>query len=662
MLWLAAIVLLVLAGFSISALVTQREILNTDVVDDMEGQLRDRMTIWEENLLRTLSEVMEQASAADVSHKQLQARLRGTYPWFDSLYVWIPRRPGAVPGKTTPPQAVYPNAKVQDRLQVYAARECVVAAKALPPETSPADLADAYVRGCADENLPVRAFGASEAATMLIQAGEFRAALIALNLAEIDDDKPLMADIDKGVTPFRRVVRRIQRSEALLGLGLTDESLDLLYRTGKDITRLDAPEAESVLLYVRYPVMYQLRLNGRADQMHEIQGALDGAERRLRALREITQRMLPQPSSEATEAPRFVYDQYSDTPFLLYYGQVRDRTRGVALHLHQDAILEDFLRTIKRLRRYLVITDASGAHVAGSHTGGEVVLEIPFSRTFTHLRIGLRAEATESRLDKLATQQIAPLVITIVCVVLGFISLNSQAQSSRNRDILLQRQREFTTRVTHELKTPIAGIKVVAENLVIGAWKTKEDQAAMAERIMEEADRLTLRVDEILSMGQEQQMPSFQRFDPEEIVFECIDSWGPRLDQRGVKFNADLQPTDEIRGDMRGVRDAVSCLLDNALKYHDPEKEVPTVWLKLYQTGKKVHFEVTDNGIGVPRSMRTQIFDKFVRVEGPGRGKAGGHGLGLAQLQAIVKRHKGDVTCTEGVDGGTTFTIRLPAA
>jgi len=660
MLWLAAIALLVLAGFSFSSLVSQREALHTDVIDDFEHQLRDRMTVWEENLLSTLSEILEQAAADAVNHKQLQARSRDRFSWFDSLYVWVPRRPAQLPGKTTAPRVVYPPGRMKDRMEVYAARRCVLDAKAMPAGSEPRAVAEAFVHGCRDENLPVRAYTSSEAATVLIQAGDFRAALSALSLPEIDDNKPLMADLDKGVTPFRRVVRRIQRSEALLGLERTDEALDLLYKTGRDICRLDAPEAESVLLYVRYPVLYQLRLNGRTEQMREIQSAIDQAELRLRALREITQRMLPQAPSEATEAARFVYDQYSDTPFLLYYGQVRNQTRGVALHVDQGAILEDFLRTIKRLRRYLVITDASGAHVAGSHTGGDVILEVPFSRTFTHLRIGLRQVATEARLDKLAPQQIAPLVITVVCLVLGFIALNSQAASARNRDILLQRQREFTTRVTHELKTPIAGIKVVAENLVIGAWKTPEERAAMAERIVDEADRLTLRVDEILAMGRNVQMPDPEPFDPEEIVFECIDSWGPRFEQAGVKLVADLHPTDEILGNARAVRDAVSCLLDNALKYHDPKRRPPTVWLKLYPSGRKVHLEVTDNGIGVPAGMRGQIFDRFVRVEGPGRGKSGGHGLGLAQVAAIAKRHRGDVVCTDGVDGGSSFVIRLP--
>ena len=70
---------------------------------------------------------------------------------------------------------------------------------------------------------------------------------------------------------------------------------------------------------------------------------------------------------------------------------------------------------------------------------------------------------------------------------------------------------------------------------------------------------------------------------------------------------------------------------------------------------------VTDNGLGVPKAMRRKVFDRFVRVEGPHRGKAGGHGLGLHQVKEIVVAHKGSVACLESPGGGASFVLRLPA-
>jgi two-component system sensor histidine kinase AdeS len=72
--------------------------------------------------------------------------------------------------------------------------------------------------------------------------------------------------------------------------------------------------------------------------------------------------------------------------------------------------------------------------------------------------------------------------------------------------------------------------------------------------------------------------------------------------------------------------------------------------------------EVVDNGLGVPPKLRKEIFQEFVRVEGPNRGLAGGHGLGLAQVARTAAAHGGDVVCTEGLDGGARFSLRLAAA
>ena len=117
-----------------------------------------------------------------------------------------------------------------------------------------------------------------------------------------------------------------------------------------------------------------------------------------------------------------------------------------------------------------------------------------------------------------------------------------------------------------------------------------------------------------------------------------------------------------MKGDAHAVRDAIGCLLDNALKYRSETRDDPQVWLNLTQEGHWVVVEVADNGIGVPPRMRRSIFEQFVRVEGPNRGRAGGHGLGLAQVAAIAGAHGGRCDCREGVEGGASFRLQLPVA
>jgi signal transduction histidine kinase len=125
-----------------------------------------------------------------------------------------------------------------------------------------------------------------------------------------------------------------------------------------------------------------------------------------------------------------------------------------------------------------------------------------------------------------------------------------------------------------------------------------------------------------------------------------------------VRLHADLHPTNSLVGDAAAVRDAVGCLLDNALKYRREGGE-SEVWLTLQQDGSEVVIDVIDNGLGVPPNMREAVFDRFVRIEGPNRGKSGGHGLGLAQVRDAAEAHGGSVACLEGKDGGARFVLRL---
>jgi signal transduction histidine kinase len=273
----------------------------------------------------------------------------------------------------------------------------------------------------------------------------------------------------------------------------------------------------------------------------------------------------------------------------------------------------------------------------------------------------VRESAVDAAVEKLSEQWVIPLAVIALCVGIGISALVAFDKAARQEYELLDRQRAFGTRVTHELKTPLAGIKVMAENIEAGHFRDDEHRRDMARRIVQETDQLTRRVDEVLAVAKQRSIPSPQPVDPEEILLIAIDEWGPRLQDAGVVLKAELAATDPILGDGNALKDAVACLLDNALKYRKEGREDNQVWLDLHQQGKSILVTITDNGIGVPRLMRKRIFDRFTRVEGPNRGSAGGHGLGLAQVKEIVTAHHGTVTCGDGVDGGAQFVIRLPA-
>jgi signal transduction histidine kinase len=358
-----------------------------------------------------------------------------------------------------------------------------------------------------------------------------------------------------------------------------------------------------------------------------------------------------------------IFDQYNEPPFIIFYQFVNaDNPYGAALQLEQQGLLADFMERLGGLGPYAVIEDSDGNVVMGQANPGEVTISVPFPRTLSYLRVGLLDTVIDRRLEGLSDQWLTPLVITFFCMIIGFAALSAQTRASRQQQRLLTRQREFTTRVTHELKTPLAGIRLMAENLMAGSFKDEAQARDMAKRIVNESDRLTDRVDNILALSRSRDIPKPKNFDPEEPVMDAIMDWSPRMEANQIDFSADLELTGEVHGDVQSLRDAIACLLDNAIKYRREEAESSKVLLRLYEDEKWVVIDVSDNGIGVPDDQRTVIFDKFARIEGPNRGRAGGHGLGLAQVQEIVSAHKGKVECTDGFDGGARFVILLPKA
>lgn len=648
----AGIALLILAVFSLSSLADHEEEVRRAMERQLAENLAERISVFESALLAELDVMVASASEPQADLPELQRMWRRQHPWFDALYVWS-AEPGGPAGSAI--RFVHPvgapAATPPANLCTRTAREA--AALQLPPPA----ITLLYVARCRSRPPAEQALAATETAELLRMQGFPMDALRVFALADVDDEAPLRATPEVGVA--LRVSRRLLLAVLAADVGERARADRLRRTTVAEILGLDAPELESTLFLVP-GVLDALAASG-AD-VRSLRARLALGEQRLGAYREIRQIAARPSTNHASEAARFSWDQYSDTPFLLYLRRHDSGTAGVALQLRQDALLRTFLARGARLADQIVISDLSGAPVAGATGKPLSPIGAPFAETLKHLRASLTDDAVAARVvpgGKVANLAIA--ATTLLCVLLGLGAIWEQAQANRRQHLLLQRQRDFTARVTHELKTPLAGIRVMAENLAAGAFRDASQREEMADRIVDEADRLTQRVEEILQVAKKRELPTAEPIDLEDLLLELLDVWGPRYDQAGITLHADLAPLDPVLGERRALRDAVSCLLDNALKYR--REDIPSsVWLTTREEDRWAEIEVLDNGIGVPPGQRTSIFERFVRVEGPGRGKAGGHGLGLAQVAEITAQHKGTVRCEEGVDGGSRFVVRLPLA
>jgi len=640
------VVLSILSAYALTSFYWQRVEQHNVAKREIERELHERVADWESDQLAYLHRLSIAIADSDSDYSRLDDQLSARESVLKGFFLWTTLPSPGLDGPAA--HWLYPRPTI---VRTPPRHPCVIQGMqdfALDPVSQ----ADAMIAGCYGQPMEVLIDAANEAA-----GGRLLPMGLTVEAEEILDH--LGEEADQMRPPWlRRITRQMIRSQIAEQLGEIPRSAGILMSIARTLCTMPPGDADGLLEAQGTEVRRRLGRVGSVDQYNAAFACMERATERLRVYREIENRIIPEQTSSSAP-PRIITDQYSDPPFSIYYGVVKDDT-GVALQLDRDAMIDDFLDGFQSLRNHLIVVDSTNSHVAGSHARDGIALEVRFERSFKDLRVLVGNRAIAERVPKYRASLLMPILVTLLCIVMGFIGLVAQHRGARRQRLLLTRQREFSTRVTHELKTPLAGIKVMAENLSLGAWKSEEHREQMAERIVQEADRLTARVDEILAVARDRHLPEPKPFEPEEALFAVLDDWGPRLDAAGVKLHAEIDPTDEVMGDYEAIRDVVACLVDNALKYHNDARLDPQVWLTLRQEGRDAVIRVIDNGIGIPKNMRESVFQRFVRVEGDNRGRSGGHGLGLYQVRDLVTRHRGKVKCSLGVDGGTKFTVTLP--
>jgi len=262
---------------------------------------------------------------------------------------------------------------------------------------------------------------------------------------------------------------------------------------------------------------------------------------------------------------------------------------------------------------------------------------------------------------------------TVVVVVLGIIFFTLLIAGVVVNTIFLvrevrrnERQDSFLNAVTHELKTPIASIRLYLETL----QKRPVDEARRQEfyRIMhQDSDRLLATVEQVLKAGEQGQRrhPAERTLIPfEPLVADCI---AVTLQRHHLPADAIvLEPVPgavrlPVSGNLEDLRTAVSNLLDNAVKYSPAGVKV-RCRLAIVDYNS-VALTVQDTGVGIPPNHLKRIFHRFYRVPGRSMMTIKGTGLGLFIVRSIARQHGGDATAASpGLGRGTTMTLRLPLA
>ena len=247
--------------------------------------------------------------------------------------------------------------------------------------------------------------------------------------------------------------------------------------------------------------------------------------------------------------------------------------------------------------------------------------------------------------------------LIIVGLVLNTIFLVREIRRNEQHDA-------FINAVTHELKTPIASIRLYLETLKSRSVDERQ-RVEFYDIMLADSDRLLHTVEQVLRAGRASHRRRGSNrtvIDLNEVVRECLDLTRVRhnLAPGALRYDESLNgESARVKGDVDDLRAAVSNLLDNAIKYSDADVKVSVEVANVDE--KHVAVRIADRGIGIPRGQLKRIFKRFYRAPGLVMARVKGTGLGLFIVHSIVERHGGRVFAeSAGVGQGSTFTIQLP--
>jgi two-component system sensor histidine kinase SenX3 len=217
---------------------------------------------------------------------------------------------------------------------------------------------------------------------------------------------------------------------------------------------------------------------------------------------------------------------------------------------------------------------------------------------------------------------------------------------------------DFVANVSHELKTPVGAISVLAETLI---GETDDELVIrLAGRMVAESMRMARTIDDLLELSRIEMGGEMaaSRVDLREVANEAAERAASLAHQSGVDIVVNVADGDvSVVGDSYQLVSAVGNLVDNAVKYSDGRG---TVIVGVTPSQDAVEISVTDSGIGIPASSLDRIFERFYRVDRSRGRTTGGTGLGLSIVRHIVHNHCGEVNVSSREGEGSVFVLRLP--
>ena len=255
---------------------------------------------------------------------------------------------------------------------------------------------------------------------------------------------------------------------------------------------------------------------------------------------------------------------------------------------------------------------------------------------------------------------IPAMIFTVVLLITFVFTIVVIFRQKRYSEI----KNDFINNMTHELKTPISSISLAAQMLSDeSVTKSPAMLTHLGGVINDESKRLRFLVERVLQMSMfDRKTASFKKkeLDLNELLESIASSFTLRVEHTGGKIYTEIEAVDSaIYVDEVHFQNAITNLMDNAVKYRKPEQPID-IYLRTWNEKDRLCFSIRDTGLGIKKENVKKIFDKFYRVHTGNVHDVKGFGLGLAYVKKIITLHEGEIKCESELGKGTTFIVSLP--
>jgi two-component system sensor histidine kinase SenX3 len=326
---------------------------------------------------------------------------------------------------------------------------------------------------------------------------------------------------------------------------------------------------------------------------------------------------------------------------------------------HAENVEEPWRVVIDALPLGVIVVDAGGQEiirngVASSVSGArhaEVLVDVVAEKL---LRFALTGSMVEEEV-KLAGPPLRVLVVRAVPLHDNGAMVTIEDITEQAR--LDQVRTDFVANVSHELKTPVGAISVLAETL---EGETQDELVLrLSGRMVSECERMARTIDDLLElsrieMGGEMLVAPVKLHD---VVREAVERAQLLAEHKNIALKVDEKADAIVQGDFYQLVSAVGNLVDNAVKYSD---EGSSVEIQITSNAQNANIAVQDHGVGIPADGIERIFERFYRVDRARSRGTGGTGLGLSIVRHVATNHEGDVSVSSREGEGSTFVLRLP--